>query len=492
MAAPPGYTLGETLHSGSRSTVYRATRHRDGRQVILKVACEQPPGPSVLADYRREHRLSTSVEGQHLTRVHTLIETDRLVALVLDDYSGIPLADLEPQPLPLPLFYEVALGLVAAVAELHSQQVIHCDIKPSNALVEPDSGAIKLTDLSLALTFEEATLRPPTLAGTLAYMAPEQTGRIARGIDHRSDLYALGITLYELLAGHPPFADRDAAEIIHAHLAQRPEPLHTLGVPAQLSAIIDKLLAKEPDDRYQSAYGLRCDLDRARISEDSLFTLATDDRRARLDLKPRLYGREQPLQEFRQALDTATSGGAQLLMIRAHEGIGRTSLLDTFATEAAERGAVIVRGGFDAYQRDVPFATLLRALDMLCDHLENLDPARRRGQLSRLDQHLGPSLPAVLAVLPRLRFFLPLRPELPSEAPKAAQNRLQIALERLFQSFASSDSPLVLLVDDLQAADQATLQLLQSLLSDPDSDHILVVATARESDDPQAKDHALL
>ncbi|HFE45302.1 MAG TPA: serine/threonine protein kinase, partial [Nannocystis exedens] len=266
MAAPPGYTLGETLHSGSRSTVYRATRHRDGRQVILKVACEQPPGPSVLADYRREHRLSTSVEGQHLTRVHTLIETDRLVALVLDDYSGIPLTDIEPQPLPLPLFYEVALGLVAAVAELHSQQVIHCDIKPSNALVEPGSGAIKLTDLSLALTFEEATLRPPTLAGTLAYMAPEQTGRIARGIDHRSDLYALGITLYELLAGHPPFTDRDAAEIIHAHLAQRPEPLHTLGVPAQLSAIIDKLLAKEPDDRYQSAYGLRRDLDRSRIS----------------------------------------------------------------------------------------------------------------------------------------------------------------------------------------------------------------------------------
>ncbi len=492
MAAPPGYTLGDTLHSGSRSTVYRATRHRDGRQVILKVACEQPPSPSVVADYRREHRLSASVEGEHLTRVHTLIEAHGLVALVLDDYSGIPLSEVEPLPLPLPEFYEVARGLIAAVAELHSQQVIHCDIKPSNALIEPVSRAVKLTDLSLALTFEEATLRPPALAGTLAYMAPEQTGRIARGVDHRSDLYALGITLYELLAGHPPFADRDAAEIIHAHLAQHPEPLHRLGVPAPLSAIIDKLLAKEPDNRYQSAYGLRCDLERASRSRDTIFALATDDHRARLDLTPRLYGREQPLQELRQALEAASAGGAQILMIRAREGIGRTTFLDAFASEAARSGAVIVRGGFDAYQRDVPFAALLGALDMLCDHLENLDPARRRGQLSRLDQHLGPSLSAVIEVLPRLRAFFPIPPEIQSETPKTAQNRLQIALERLLQAFAAVDSPLVLIVDDLQASDQATLQLLQSLLSDPDSDHILVIASAHENDDPLSKDNVLL
>ncbi len=494
MAAPPGYTLVETLHTGSRSTVYRATRHRDGRQVILKVAREQPPSPATVDEFRREHRLSVSVDSEHVTRVHTLIEAEGLLALVLDDFSGIPLRQLRPLPLALPRFYEVARGLIAAVAELHSQQVVHCDIKPSNALIEPRSGVVKLTDLSLAMTFEEASLRAPMLAGTLTYIAPEQTGRITRGVDHRSDLYALGVTLYELLAGEPPFVDRDAAELIHAHLALRPDPLQRLGVPPMLSAIVDKLLAKDPDDRYQSAYGLRCDLDRAAAAglDAPALPLATDDRRGRLDLRPRLYGRERPLSQLRAALEATSHGSAQLCVVRAREGLGRSSLLNAFAAEIQETSAVLVQGGFDPYQRDVPFAALLRALDMLCEHLATLDPAPLRGKLSRIGEHLGPSLPAVLDVLPRLRAYFPELSATPSGGTNAAQNRLQIAIERLLQAFASVDAPLVLLVDDLQAADRATLELLQSLLSDPDSQHILVVASSREHDDPRGTDNLLI
>ncbi|MEZ4383312.1 MAG: ATP-binding protein [Nannocystaceae bacterium] len=476
MVAPPGYTIGETLHQGSRSTVHRATRHRDGHAVILKIARESPPSPATLADFRRERRLSAGLEGEHLTRAHTILESEALVALVFDDCGGGPLSALE-LPLALPRFFEVALCLTAAVAELHSQQVIHCDIKPANAILAP-AQRVRLTDFSLAMTFEEAALRPPSLAGTLAYMAPEQTGRIARGVDHRSDLYALGVTFYELLSARRPFADSDPAELIHAHLAQRPASLVAFGIPAPLAAIVDKLLAKDPDDRYQSAFSLRRDLELARGDAAQPATVGAGDRPARIDLRPRLYGRDAALDELVAAV-TPAPARAQLRLVRGRQGLGRTSVLDAFAARV-DGAAIVVRVDFDPFRRDVPFAALLRALDGLCDHLDALDPGRRRGQIARLRQHLGASLPAALDVLPRLRASLPVAAEVVSETAVAAQNRLQIALERLLQAFASDDAPLVILVDDLHAADLATRQLLQSILSDPDSEHILVVASAHE------------
>ncbi|MCB9566605.1 MAG: AAA family ATPase [Myxococcales bacterium] len=478
MAAPTGFTIAETLHHGSRSTVHRATRHVDGRTVILKVARQQPPSPEVLAEFQREHRISAGLVGPHVSRVTSLITTEELVALVIEDFAGIPLSTLV-LPLDLPRFFAIADGVAAALADLHSQRIVHGDIKPHNILIDPSTGLIKLADFALSMTFEEAGLRPPSLSGTLAYLAPEQSGRLARPVDHRADLYSLGITLYELLAGRTPFADHDAAEIVHAHLAQRPPPLAPLGVPPILAAIVDKLLAKDPDERYQGVHALRQDLARAAADPDARFTLGADDRASQLRPLRRLYGRSAELAALEVAVELSDPT-PQLWMIAGDEGLGRTSLLEAFVARVPPGAATLIRGAFDPYQRDLPFASLLRTLDGLRARLDALPEGARQRRIDRIRAHVGPALPTVLDVLPGLRAHLDEPAEqAPAEGIREAQNRLRIALSRLLQAFADEEAPLVLVVDDLQAADRATLALLQGLLCDPETRHTVVVGALR-------------
>ncbi|MEZ4452270.1 MAG: ATP-binding protein [Nannocystaceae bacterium] len=471
MTAPPGFTIGETLHEGSRATVLRAVRERDGRAVLLKIARSRPPPPLVVADFRREYHLSATLRGDRLTRALDLVESDEAVALVLDDLPGMPLGHARPGPLRDEAFFSIALPLCDALAELHNQRVIHGDVKPANVLVDP-AGEVSLTDFSLAMRFEEAALRAPSLIGTLAYIAPEQTGRVHRTVDHRADLYSLGVTFFELLAGHLPFRERDPAEIVHAHLAQRPPSLLEVGVPATLAAIVERL-PRIPTGAIRACTASAATSSGARRSGRALLP-----RRRRSTGAPwacastrRRGDRRRPARAIRRSC----GGGIEVALILGPEGAGRTATLDALGG-ALPAASAVVRGDFDVYRRDIPFAALLRGLEGLGDRLAAEDEAARTRRIARIEAACGSALSMVVELLPRLRAHFVAGGAPPNGA--AAQNRLQIALGRLMQAFTEPEAPLCLLLDDLHAADAASLQVIQGLVTDPDTRNLLVVATA--------------
>ncbi len=471
-------------------TLYRG--FGDGLSPILLVTAENAlPGFSRRLEH--EYALKAELDAAWATRPAELSRHNGRLALVLEDPGGEPLARLLGRPLEVASFLRLAIPLAAAVSQMHTRGLIHKDLKPANVLVDAASSRVWLTGFGIAsrLPREHQVPAPPqAIAGTLPYMAPEQTGRMNRSIDSRSDLYALGVTCYEMLTGTLPFAAADPMGWVHCHIARQPAPPHerVAGIPEPLSAVVMKLLAKTAEDRYQTAAGLAADLRHCLAEWESTgqirpFPLGRRDAAERVLIPELLYGREREIARLLAAFDRVVSDGTpELVLVSGYSGIGKSSVVNELHKALVAPRGFFASGKFNQYKRDVPYATLAQAFQGLLQPLLAQGPAELERWRSRLRDAVGADGALLLTLVPELELIVGRQPPTPDLSPQATQQRFQSAFRRLVAVFARHEHPLVLFLDDLQWLDPATLDFLEDLITHPETRHLLLIGAYRDNE----------
>src|SRR6266404_3214288 len=471
----------------------RRHANNGNRSTVLAVLpAEEHPTPAALNRLAHEYGLKDELDGAWAVRPLGLISEDGRTMLLLEDLGGEPLERLLGAPMEVGCFLHLAIAIAKTVTQVHRSGLIHKDIKPANILLDAATGGARLTGFGIAsrLARERQSPDPPeTIAGTLAYMAPEQTGRMNRSIDSRSDLYALGVTFYQMLTGSLPFTAADPMEWVHCHIARKPTPpSERLDIPAPVSEIIMKLLAKTAEERYQTAAGVESDLrrylaERERKGRIDPFALGEHDAPDRLLLPEKLYGRAREIEILLACFDRmVNSGAAELVLVSGYSGIGKSSVVNELHRVLVEPRGLFASGKFDQYKRDIPYSTLAQAFQSLIRPLLGKSDPELAGWREAFREALGPNGRLIIDLVPELKFIVGDQPPVPELPPHDAQRRFQLVFRRFLAVFARPEHPLALFLDDLQWLDSATLDLLEDLLTQPDVQHLMLIGAYRDNE----------
>ncbi|HYH97299.1 trifunctional serine/threonine-protein kinase/ATP-binding protein/sensor histidine kinase [Hyalangium sp.] len=488
----PGYTIHRPVRVNGSNMLFQAVHEADGASVIIKTPVGPAVGPREDERYRREYSILQRLLGvRGVTRPYGCERVNGRPVLILEEVQGVALSEAAGKPFEVARFLELAVSLSSTLAEIHLRGVIHKDIKPSNIILPP-SGEPCIIDFGAATlqrTEHVDAASTHLIEGTLAYMSPEQTGRMNRSVDYRTDFYSLGVTFYELLTGARPFQGRDALEWFHAHMAQLPRPPHELisGVPPVLSAIVMRCLAKVAEERYQSAEGLRYDLaecvEGLRRGALEHFVLGKRDIPSRFQLPQRLYGRDAHVATLLQGLERIASGGRpELILVRGYSGIGKSSVVHELHKPVVQRRGFFLSGKFDQLQRDVPYATLAQAIRGLVQQLLAGTDEEVAWWRERLQEALQGNGQLIVELVPQLALVMGPQPAVLELPPTEAQHRFNRAFLQFLGVFATAEHPLVVFLDDLQWADLASLRLLQSLLTEEDAPPTLWIGAYRDNE----------
>lgn len=490
LPAPRGYAIDTPPHATGRTGIYRAWRLADGASVVVKLLHADVPAVEELQSYRREYEITRQFQHPAIVRALALEDYGATVMLVYEDFGGEPLTQLLGQklPLPLPRCVELALKIVDALTVLHRQDVIHKALNPTSIFYNRTTFELKLTGLGHAIHLPlayPAWLHYSVSTGTLPYLAPEQTGRINRSIDHRTDFYALGIILFELFTGQLPFQCADPLEWIHSHIAKRPpSPREVIpDFPQPLADILLKLLAKLPEDRYQSGRGVAADLRRcAQMLEQGqpleAFQLGEDDFSDRFCIPEKLYGRAAELNALFAAVDRASCGAGELVSITGYSGIGKSTLVTGCYQRISLRRGYFVTGKFEQQRSEIPYSAVVMAFQELVQQLLTEPEDRLLAWRNQLLQALGGSSAVITEVIPDMRLIVGAQPEAPKLSPVETRSRFELVFQRFVGVLCSVEHPLVMFLDDLQWADGASLKLLRLMLASSHS--LLVIGAYRE------------
>ncbi|WP_008309376.1 AAA family ATPase [Leptolyngbya sp. PCC 6406] len=488
-----GYTALESIYQGNRTTVYRGRDIASQQSVIIKVLSQEYPSFGELIQFRHQYAVTQNLAVPGITSPLGLEPWGNGYALIMEDFGGVDLGQYAQQhPLTLTDTLSIGLQLATILHDLHQARVIHKDIKPANILIHPETKEVTLIDFSIAslLPKETPTLQSPqSLEGTLAYLAPEQTGRMNRGIDYRTDFYALGVTLYQLLTGELPFSSDDPLGMIHSHLAQMPTPVDQVNraVPAMVAAIVAKLMAKNAEDRYQSALGLQQDLhqclsqwqDRGEISA---FPLGQRDISDRFLIPEKLYGREKEVQTLLQAFDRVAEGSSELLLVAGFSGIGKTAVINEVHKPIVRQRGYFIKGKFDQFNRNIPFSAFVQAFRDLVGQLLSESDAQLQLWKVQILGALEGNAQVIIDLIPELARIIGPQPPAPELSGEAAQNRFNLLFQSFIQVFTTPEHPLVIFIDDLQWADLASLGLMQCLLTEAQCKYLLVLGAYRDNE----------
>src|ERR1700686_3942695 len=464
----------------------------NGLAPLLLVAADET-SLGCVGRLEHEYALKAELDADWAARPVALMRYNDRMALVLEDPGGAPVDRLLGRPLDVSHFLRIAIPLAGALRQVHERGLIHKDIKPANILVDSASGGVWLTGFGIASRLpreHQAPAAPEVIAGTLAYMAPEQTGRMNRSIDSRSDLYALGVTFYEMLTGTLPFTAADPMEWVHCHIARQPMPPSERvgGVLGPLSAIVMKLLAKTAEERYQTAAGVEADLRRCLAELESHhridpFPLGAHDAPDRLLIPEKLYGREREIETLLASFDRVVANGTlELVLVSGYSGIGKSSVVNELHKALVAPRGLFASGKFDQYKRDIPYATLAQAFQGLVRPLLSKSDAELRSWRDALREALGPNGRLMIDVVPELKLLIGEQPPVPDLPPQQAQSRLQLVFRRFLGVFARPEHPLTLFLDDLQWLDAATLDVLADLLTQADVQQLLVIGAYRDNE----------
>jgi predicted ATPase/signal transduction histidine kinase len=504
----PGYQITEQVYDDRRTQVYRGIRQSDNQPVAVKLLKSDYPSFRELVQFRHQYTITQNLDLPGIVKPYSLENYGNGFVLVMEDFGGIPLQEYTArQPLPIGEFLPIARKIVQILAGLHHNCIIHKDIKPQNLLINPQTQEIKLIDFSIATLLPRETPEiqtPNVLEGTLAYIAPEQTGRMNRGIDYRSDFYSLGITFYELLTGKLPFESTDLMELVHCHIAKAPIPPMEINpaIPQPINDIICKLIAKTAEDRYQSAYGLEWDLEicwqQWQKSQVILpFELGQRDISHRFSIPEKLYGREAEVETLLAAFERvagvgdAETGGRgdagiestmELMLVAGFSGIGKTAVVNEVHKPIVRQHGYFIKGKFDQFNRNIPFSALVQAFRDLMGQLlaeSSAQLARWKGEILAA---LGENAQVMIEVIPELELMIGKQPAVVELSGSAAQNRFNLLFGKFIRVFATAEHPLVIFLDDLQWADSASLKLMQVLGSESDMGYLLLIGAYRDNE----------
>lgn len=488
-----GYSVTDQFYSGNKLW-YRAYRNQDSRSVIIKTFKTEYPSLEQLAALKNEYEITKHLEIAGMVASLDLVKFNNSLALILEDFGGQPLASLLAERLDLTRFLEIALQLAETLALLHHHKLIHKNLNLSNIWLNPRTGQLKLGGFDKAIRLSsknQESLDPATatLEGELAYISPEQTGRMNRTLDYRTDFYSLGVIFYELLTGQLPFASEDVLELVHMHLARQPVPPHVIdpAIPEAVSDIIMKLLAKSAEERYQSGYGLKIDLQKcqaqwlaARSIEN--FALAQQDVSEQFRLPQKLYGRESQITHLLTAFEQVKAGATELVLVAGYSGIGKSSLVQELQHPVVRQGGYFISGKFEQFKRNIPYASLIQAFSELARQLLGENEERLNRWKAKLLTALGPNSQVIIEIIPEVELIIGPQPPVPPLPASQTQARFSMTFQNFVRVFAAHEHPLVIFLDDLQWADPASLKLLEFLLSDPESGYLFIVGAYRNNE----------
>jgi predicted ATPase/GAF domain-containing protein/tRNA A-37 threonylcarbamoyl transferase component Bud32/HPt (histidine-containing phosphotransfer) domain-containing protein len=487
-----GYAIHELIAQSERNSVRRARRLRDGARVIIKTPTTEYPTARDVRRLEFEHHVLTKLRSPGVIEVVALERRAGRLALVLEDFGGERLPIAPGHGLPLEHFYQLARGIVRALGEVHANGVIHKDVNPNNVLMNPATGTVKLIDFSLAseLMREHADAVPcKDLEGTLPYLSPEQTGRMNRDVDYRTDYYSLGVTFYELLTGALPFSAPDILGYVHCHLSKQPPSVRerASSVPEMLARIVAKLMAKNPDERYQSASGLLHDLARCEESWNKtgdvpVFELGTRDVSERFQVSQALVGRQAEVTRLLAAFERTSNGPAELLLVSGYSGVGKSSLVRELYKPIVEKRAKFVSGKFEQLERNTPYGAIVQAVRSLLKQALTGSEEQLLAERRRLETALGSEANVLVPLLPELGRIMGPQPPVAELPAREAQARLHRVFRAFLRAVATRHEPLVIFVDDLQWTDGSTPQLLVQLLTEGEIRHLLVIGAYRDNE----------
>jgi predicted ATPase/signal transduction histidine kinase len=488
-----GYISDEIIHDSNRTIVYRALRATDRQPVIIKIQKGELLGVEQIARFKQEYKILHQLDCPGVIKIYGLEKFQNKLALILEDFAGISLKDFTCcKQLNLKEFLQIAVQLVTALNFIHQNNIIHKDIKPKNILINPQTGQVKIIDFSIAsrLTKESPVLSiPKLLEGTLAYISPEQTGRMNRTVDYRCDLYSLGITFYELLTSSLPFQSTDPLELIHCHIAQQPISPHELKstIPLVISNLVMKLLAKNAEDRYQSAFGLKSDLELCwqeleTTGEIQDFAIAENDKTGLFLIPQKLYGRETEVASLMTTFECVSQGTSEITLVSGYSGIGKSALVNEIYKPIVQQSGYFIKGKFDQFKRDIPYASIIQAFQELIQQLLVESEEKLNIWKQKLLARLGGNGQVIVDVIPELELVIGSQPAI----PKLGAAETQIRFNRLFQEFvwvfAQAEHPLVIFLDDLHWADSASLKLIEILMTARNHGYLLLIGAYRDNE----------
>ncbi|SMF17223.1 AAA family ATPase [Pseudobacteriovorax antillogorgiicola] len=488
-----GFELKEKIYSSNRTKVYRAIRESDQLPVILKVPVSETPTLQEYSHYQNEIKMLSHLDLKGVIKIISLEVYKKTFAIVEKDIGGESLEGiLGDKPLDVSRFLMVAIKVAEGLGNLHENGIIHKDINPSNIIFNEETGELEITDFGISTMLSRETQEiknPEFLEGTIAYMSPEQTGRVNRAIDYRTDFYSLGASYYEILTGQAPFVKKSARELVSLHISERPKnPVEILPtVPPVIGKIILKLLEKNPDDRYQSTTGLKFDLTRcleeyAQSGIISDFSIGTKDISSKFTISQKLYGRDKEIETLLKGYDRVCNGFSAVILVAGHSGIGKSVLVKEIYKSVSESNGYFISGKFDQFRHDIPYASLSQAfkdlvLQLLSEHQDLLDTWKQK-----IAHALGRNAQVIVDILPELELIIGKQQPVPELAPAENQNRLNIVFNKFVRVFAKEEHPLVIFLDDLQWSDLPTLDLILNLMTNHENHHILIVGTYRSNE----------
>jgi len=491
MISIAGYTITSQIHEGSRSLVYRGRWDAENQPVILKTLNQEYPTPEEIARFKREYEITSHLKADEVIEVYALESYKSTPVMVMEDFNGVPLSQiLSSRKFNLAEFLTLAIRISTIIGKIHQQHVVHKDINPSNLVWNQKSDQLKMIDFGIAARFSphyKDIPGPNVLEGTLAYISPEQTGRMNRGSDQRTDLYSLGVTLYEILLGFLPFRTTDAMELIHCHLAKTPQAPHFLdkAIPEPVSDIVMKLLAKPADERYQSVSGLLSDL--KKCQEQLHFTgqvhyvaIGQDDVADSFHIPRTVYGRHQEIEQLLTAFNQVQQGGKTLMLVSGYSGIGKTTLVHEIQAPIIEQDGYFISGSFERFKTTVPYSALFQAFQMLIQHIRAEGGAVLQAWKEKLLPVLGKHGQILIDVMPQLEAIIGKQPNAPVLSPTESRRRLKSLLHHFVQVLGTPEHPLVVFLDNVQWADTASVQFLREMLPLPATRSLMIICAYRD------------
>jgi signal transduction histidine kinase/serine/threonine protein kinase len=493
----PGYKINSQLYAGYRTVVYRAIREQDQLPVVIKLLTSEYPGFNELLQFRNQYTISKNLNIPGIIQPLSLEPYGNAYILVMEDIGLISLGEyIKTNIISLVEFLEIAIQLTNIIDDLIISHIIHKDIKPANILIHPESKTVKLIDFSIASLLSKETQElknPHILEGTLAYISPEQTGRMNRGIDYRSDFYSLGVTFYELLTGELPFISDDPMELVHGHIAKMPTPLvnkksaigNTAEIPQVVSDIVMKLMAKNAEERYQSALGLKHDLNKCwyelkNTGKITDFEIGQQDLCDRFLIPEKLYGREAEVKTLLNGCEGVANGTTEIMLVAGFSGIGKTAVVNEIHKPITRQQGYFIKGKFDQFNRNIPFSAFVQALRDLIGQLFSESDAQLAQWRGKILASVGDNGQVLISVIPELERIIGKQPPTPELSGTAAQNRFNLLFQKFIAVFSTAEHPLVMFLDDLQWADFASLELIKLLMEE--QSYLLLLGAYRDNE----------
>lgn len=487
----PGYRLDTKLHHGPGALVYRGVRLADDRCVVLKILPREYPNPQELSYFRYEYQVLRSLDIKGVIKAYTLEKYGHSYAMVLEDFVGESLAGLQEKgarKFSVAEFLPIALSIVAVLASLHEHGVSHRNINPHNVLWDPRTSDVRLIDFANASNSTLENQECPWEDLEHAYISPEQTGMMNRGIDYRTDFYSLGVMFYQMLSGHLPFEAQGKLELLHAHIAENPKSLHHIepDIPEVLSAIVYKSMAKMAEERYQSAAGLRIDLKKCldllwEKGSIPTFAIGINDVSSVFCLPQKLYGRDAEIQRLLLGYDFVARGGSKVTIVSGAPGVGKTSLVYEIEKTVAARHGYFIRGKCDQNGTVRPYGAFAAAIQKWIRYVLSESDEKIAVWRENLQLVLGTHGRMLTDLIPDLEYICGCQPALPELAPTELQKCFQQVCGNFMRILGSPEHPVVLFLDDLHFADGSTLGLLKLLCRDVKLRHVFFIGAYREN-----------